>query len=156
MKISDNFYLSEFTKSNTAKANNIDNSPHQGHIYCIKALVNNILQPLRDGLGQPIFISSGYRSSELNELINGSKNSQHSKGQAVDIDQDNRNSKISNSDVFFYILDNLDFDQLIWEFGDDENPDWVHVSYNGLNEKQRKEIIVAYKDNGKTKYKEYA
>lgn len=156
MKISDNFYLSEFTKSNIAKANNIDNSPHQGHIYCIKALVNNILQPLRGGLGQPIFISSGYRSNELNELIRGSENSQHSKGQAVDIDQDNRNSKISNSDVFFYILDNLDFDQLIWEFGDDKNPDWVHVSYNGLKEKQRNQILIAYKEDNKTKYKEYA
>jgi hypothetical protein len=98
----------------------------------------------------PIHISSGYRSKELNDAIGGSQTSQHSKGQAIDIDMDGSSNGVSNADVYNFIKDNLEFDQLIWEFGTDKNPDWVHVSYvNGPNRKQK---LKAVRTNGKTSY----
>ncbi len=99
-----------------------------------------------------IYVSSGYRSDALNKAIGGSRKSQHSKGEALDLDNDNKNVAASNTEIFNYIKDNLDFDQLIWEFGTDENPDWVHVSYLSIDE-NRKRCLRAYKENGKTKYK---
>ena len=99
----------------------------------------------------PIGVSSGYRGKELNEAIGGSKRSQHCNGQALDLDADIY-GKITNADIFNRIKNHLDYDQLIWEFGTDEEPNWVHVSYvpDGLN---RGETLKAYKANGKTKYK---
>jgi hypothetical protein len=99
-------------------------------------------------------ISSGYRSKELNSAIGGSLTSQHCQGEAIDIDMDGSASGVSNADVFKYIKENLNFDQLIWEFGTKENPDWVHVSFESTG-KQRKQILRATKVNGKTKYSAY-
>ena len=108
-----------------------------------------IFQPLRSYVGGPIKITSFFRSPELNQAIGGSKSSQHCKGQAMDLD-DVYGHK-TNAEMFDYIRENLDFDQLIWEFGDDNNPDWVHVSYVSPDE-NRKRCLKAYKENGKSKY----
>ncbi len=152
--LSKNLSLSEMTKSTTAKRRGIDNSPTEEHIENMKVLAENIFQPIREHFGVPFSISSGYRSEALNEAIGGSKTSQHSKGLAIDIDRD-YNFDPNNAQVFHYIKDHLNFDQLIWEFGTEENPSWVHVSYT-TTETQRGQILVAYKDdNNKTKYKAY-
>ena len=151
MKLSKNLSVREFTKSNTAERRGIDNSLPKGHWVAAKTLAEKIFQPIREHFNTPIYISSGYRSKALNEAIGGSKTSQHSKGEAIDIDMDYRKGP-SNAEVFHFIKDNLPFDQLIWEFGDNENPSWVHVSYNHDGE-QRGKVLVAYKSNGRTKYK---
>jgi hypothetical protein len=154
MKLSKNLYLSEVTKSTTAKRLGISNEPTKEHLVNLQILAKKIFQPIRDYYGCPIYISSGYRSEALNKAIGGSKSSQHCKGQAIDIDRD-AYSLPSNGEIFEYIKNNLEFDQLIWEFGSNTNPDWVHVSYN-TNGSQRKQILVAYKDsNNRTKYKSY-
>ena len=154
MKLSKNLSLSEMTKSNTATRLGIDNEPTEEHVLNMKDLADNIFQPIREYFKSPIYISSGYRGNDLNKAINGSKSSQHCRGEAIDIDMDYKNS-VSNAEVFNYIKDNLDFDQLIWEFGTDKNPNWVHVSYNTKGP-QRNQILVAYKnDKRKTKYKLY-
>jgi hypothetical protein len=163
MKLSKNLSLSEMTKSVTALRRGIDNSPTKEHIHNMEVLAQKIFQPIRDYFGVPIHISSGYRSEALNKAIGGAHRyidgkyvptSQHCKGQAIDLDRDGH-PQPNNSDLFYYIKDKLEFDQLIWEFGTDKNPSWVHVSYNNLGT-QRKQILVAYKDkNGRTKYKKY-
>jgi len=154
MMLSKNLSLSEMTKSTTAKRRGIDNSPTEEHIENMKVLADKIFQPIREHFGVPFSISSGYRSEALNKAIGGSKTSQHSKGLAIDIDRD-YNFDPNNAQVFHYIKDHLNFDQLIWEFGTEENPSWVHVSYT-TTETQRGQILVAYKDdNNKTKYKAY-
>lgn len=122
MKLSKNLTLEEVIKSNTATRLGIDNKPTAGHMKNLEATAKNIFQPIRDYFGMAIFISSGYRSESLNEVIGGSKTSQHSLGQALDIDQDGR-SETTNLDVFNYIKDILEFDQLILEFPDSKgNP----------------------------------
>lgn len=154
MKLSNNLTLSEMTKSLTAKRLGIDNNPTELHFKNMQVLAKNIFQPIRDYFGVPLSVSSGYRSEALNKAIGGSKTSQHCKGEAIDIDRDYRHDP-NNAEVFYYIKDNLDFDQLIWEFGTQNNPNWIHVSYN-TSGKQRGQILVAYKDaNNKTKYKPY-
>ena len=154
MKLSRNLSLSEMTKSRTASRLGIDNSPTPDHFKNMQVLANKIFQPIRDYFGVSFSVSSGYRSEALNKAIGGSNKSQHSKGQAIDIDRDYRHDP-NNAQVFHYIKDNLEFDQLIWEFGTQEKPNWVHVSYN-TDGKQRGQILVAYKDaNNRTKYKPY-
>ena len=153
MKLSTNFWLIEFTRSENAKRLGINNQPTKEHIENLKLLCEEILEPIREHFDTPIYISSGYRSAELNKKTpNASKTSQHSTGEAVDIDMDG--SIISNADVFNFIKDNLAFDQLIWEFGTDTNPAWVHVSYEskGL---PRKQILKAVKSGGKTFYRKF-
>jgi len=127
--------------------------PTAEHIENFKKLAANIFQPIREHFGKPIIISSGYRSAELNKAIGGSLSSQHCSGEAIDIDMDG--TDITNAQIFNYIKDNLNFDQMIWEFGTDTNPDWVHVSF-AANRSQRKQILVAKKVNGKTTYTPYS
>lgn len=150
MQISKHLSLSEVTRSETAKRKGISNTPSPEHLDNFKLLADNIFEKIRTHFGVPIHISSGYRSKELNDAIGGSQTSQHSKGQAIDIDMDGSSSGVSNADVYNYIKDKLDFDQLIWEFGTDKNPDWVHVSYN--QGKNRKQKLKAVRTNGKTSY----
>jgi hypothetical protein len=152
MKLSNNLSLAEMTKSSTAQRRGIDNMPTPEHMENMKVLAAKIFQPIREHFNRPILISSGYRSKALNDAIGGSQTSQHSIGEAIDIDMDG--TTLSNTDIFNYIKDNLDFDQLIWEFGNDEKPDWVHVSYKA-NGPQRKSILVAKKINNKTTYQKY-
>ena len=154
MKLSKNLSLAEYVKSNTAERKGIDNSVPEELIPSAKALAENIFQPIREHFGSPIYVSSGFRSDALNEAIGGSKTSQHSKAEAMDIDMDHRRGP-ENEDIFHYIKDNLPFDQLIWEFGTEQRPNWVHVSYNPKGE-QRGQILVAYKEGRKTKYKLYS
>ncbi len=150
MKISNHLSLAEVTRSETAKRKGISNTPTAEHLENFKILAENVFEKIRTHFGVPIHISSGYRSKELNDAIGGSQTSQHSKGQAIDIDMDGSSSGVTNADVYNFIKDNLDFDQLIWEFGTDKNPDWVHVSYvNGPNRKQK---LKAVRTNGKTSY----
>ena len=141
-------------KSRTATRLGLSNSPNEEHIKNMQALAENIFQPLRDYFGVPIHISSGYRSEALNKAIGGSKSSQHCKGEAMDIDRDGY-SQPDNAQIFEYIKKNLDFDQMIWEFGTQKNPEWVHVSYK-RDGKNRAELLVAYKTSyGKTKYRQF-
>jgi zinc D-Ala-D-Ala carboxypeptidase len=103
-----------------------------------------VFEPLRIHLNTPIQISSGFRSLQVNKMIGGAKTSQHTKGEAMDLQ--------IGSKGFNFIKDKLQFDQLIWEFGNDENPAWVHVSYSSKN---RKQVLKATKKNGKTIYSNY-
>ena len=135
VKISDHITLKEALRSNTARRLGIE------HIF----------EPLRNNFNEPIYISSFYRSPELNTAIGGSSRSQHCLGEAIDIDD--VYSKANNADFFNYIKDKLEFDQLIWEFGDNEQPDWVHVSYRLA--KNRMNVLKAIRENGKTKYLPY-
>ena len=154
MKLSENLDLGELTRSEAAKRAGISNTPTAEHIENMKKLATNIFQPIREHFGVPIFISSGYRSKELNSKIGGSSTSQHSSGEAIDIDMDGSSSGVTNKQVFDYIKTNLNFDQLIWEFGSKNNPDWVHVSYESTG-KQRKQVLKAVKINGVTKYENF-
>ena len=151
MKLSENLDLSEVTRSESAKRHGISNQPTPEHIENFKLLAEKIFQPIREHFNVPIRISSGYRSKELNAKIGGSASSQHCKGQAIDIDQDG--TSITNRQVFDFIKDNLPFDQLIYEFGDDNNPNWVHVSYS--RHQQRGQVLKAFKLNNQTKYFPY-
>tara|TARA_Y100000114_G_scaffold145136_1_gene154528 strand:- start:54971 stop:55432 length:462 start_codon:yes stop_codon:yes gene_type:complete len=148
--ISKNITYKEAVHSNTAKRFGIDNEPSHEQIANMMTIAEMIFQPLRSYVGGPIKITSFFRSPKLNKAIGGSKTSQHCKGQAMDID-DVYGHK-SNAEMFMYIKENLDFDQLIWEFGNDENPSWIHVSYVDAQE-NRNRCLQAYKENGKTKYK---
>ena len=151
MKLSKNLSLKEATKSNTATRLGIKNEPEQWEIDNLRAIAENIFQPVRDQFGVPIGVSSGYRCKELNKAIGGSKYSQHMIGEALDIDADIY-GKVTNAEIFNYIKNNLEWDQMIWEFGDDEEPNWVHVSYKeaGTN---RKQLRRAYRDEKGVYYK---
>tara|TARA_R100001224_G_scaffold94066_1_gene63469 strand:- start:65 stop:520 length:456 start_codon:yes stop_codon:yes gene_type:complete len=133
----------------TATRRGIDNTPDKEHLDNMKLLAEKIFEPLRKWVGGPIRINSFYRGPELNKAIGGSSKSQHCKGQAMDIDDTGCHK--TNAEMYAWIKDNVDFDQMIWEFGDDENPNWVHVSYVSPEE-NRNRCLKAYKENGKTKY----
>jgi zinc D-Ala-D-Ala carboxypeptidase len=144
MKLSEHLDLVEVTRSDYAKKNGINNMPNPEHTENLIELANKIFEPIRKHFNKPIHISSGYRSKELNAKIGGAKNSQHTVGQAIDIDQGDRKQNI---EIFDFIKNNLDYDQLINEF----NYDWIHVSYN-TNGKQAKQVLDAIKEGKVTKY----
>ena len=125
MKISDHITYAEAIHSQTAKRKGIDNTPNPNQIEAMKLLAEKVFEPLREWVGGPIKVNSFFRSPELNTKIGGSKTSQHCKGQAIDID-DVYGYK-TNSDMYHWIKENLSFDQMIWEFGTDTQPNWVHV-----------------------------
>jgi hypothetical protein len=154
MKLSEHFDLNEFTRSDYAKRNNIKNFPNAEQTDNLRELCVKVLEPIRKHFQIPILISSGFRSKELNVAIGGAKNSQHTSGEAVDIDHDLSANVVSNRMIFDFIKTNLVFDQLIYEFGTSTNPDWVHVSYVG-NNKNRNQILRAIKHGGKTTYEKY-
>lgn len=154
MQLSKNLSLAEVTRSETAKRRGVSNMPTEAHIANFKLLAEKVFQPIREHFAVPIHISSGYRSAALNKAVGGSATSQHCTGEAIDIDMDGSASGVTNAQVFNYIKDKLEFDQLIWEFGTDKNPDWVHVSYESTG-KQRKQILKAVRANGKTSYLPY-
>lgn len=154
MKLSDNLSLAEVTKSVTALRNGIANTPTQSHLTNLKAVAKNIFQPCREHFGKPLAVTSGYRSKELNALIGGSSRSQHSLGEALDIDAQVYGG-LTNRELFMYIKDHLDFDQLIGEFPDNLGEfAWVHVSFkaDGTN---RMEALTATKQGGRTVYKKW-
>jgi hypothetical protein len=150
MRISDHISYKEAIRSNTALRLDIDNTPGGYELTNMTGVAINVFEPLRKWVGGPIKINSFFRSKDLNTAIGGSVNSQHCEGRAIDLD-DTFGYK-TNAEMFHYIKKNISFDQLIWEFGDDENPNWIHVSYVS-EDQNRKRCLQAYKLNGKTKYK---
>ena len=150
MKISNHITYAESIHSNTAKRRGIDNTPNPTQVEAMKVLAEEIFEPLREWVGGPIKVNSFYRSVALNEEIGGVASSQHCKGQAIDIDD--VYGRKSNAEMFHWIKENLCFDQLIWEFGTDMNPNWIHISFVS-KEDNRNRCLKAYKENGRTKYK---
>jgi len=150
--VSKNISYKEATHSTTAKRLGIDNTPDAEQFSNMVYVAENVFQPVREHFGVPIYVSSFFRSEELNKAVNGSINSTHKKGEAMDLDADVF-GKITNADIFYYIKDNLEFDQLIWEFGTEWDPAWVHVSLSKRN--NRNQILVAKKVDGKTIYELY-
>jgi zinc D-Ala-D-Ala carboxypeptidase len=149
MNLSANFTLKELTKSETATRLGLDNTPNTEALENLKLLCEKVLQPVRDHFGKSVTVNSGYRSPESNAAVGGSKTSDHCKGQACDLEIDG----IPNPELAQWIMDNLDYTQLILEFytpGGDPNAGWVHVSYDPNNLK--KQELTAVKVAGKTQY----
>ena len=151
MKLSEHLDLSEIIRSESAKRNGISNMPTPEHIENLKALAEKIFEPIRNHFKVPIRVSSGYRSKELNAKVGGSKSSDHCFGYAIDLDADG--TSITNNEIFYFIKDNLNFKQLIFEFPVNGQASWVHVSYDHKNLKN--ETLVAKKLYGKTVYINY-
>jgi len=148
MNLTANFSLAEMIKSETALRHDMDNTPGETEIANLKALAENVLQPIRDHFGKGVKVNSGFRHPEVNAKVGGSKTSDHCQGQAADIEIPG----VANADLAQWIVDNLDFRQVILEFYTPGIPDsgWVHVSYvEGDNKKQ---VLTAAKQNGKTVY----
>lgn len=151
MKLSKNFSLEELTRSATATKLGIDNTPDEEHLNNLQVVVDEIAQPLRDHFGKPVRINSGYRSPALNDAIGGSKKSQHSKGEAIDLEIDG----VSNMEVAGWITENCDYDQVILEFynpAEGPNSGWVHASCKADLSQNRKRNLIALKDGNKTVY----
>ena len=151
-KISKYVTYAEVTKSNQATALKLSNMPNATQLNNLRLVCTNVFDKMREHFGKPIGISSGFRSVELNSKIGGSKTSQHCEGKALDVDGDIFGG-INNKELFFYIKENCIFDQLIWEFGSENAPDWVHVSYN--EGKNRGQVLRGLKSGGKTIYKPF-
>ena len=147
--ISKHISYKEGVYSNTATRRGIENTPNDEQLKNMKLVAEKVFEPLRKWVSGPIKINSFFRCPDLNKAIGGSSKSQHCKGQAMDIDD--TFGRVSNADMYAWIKNHLDFDQMIWEFGDDNNPDWVHISY--VSEKEnRNRCLKAYRKDGKTKY----
>ena len=140
----------ESVYSRTALRLEIKNKPNKQQLNNMVELAENIFEPLRTYANGPIKINSFFRSPDLNKAIGGSGKSQHCNGQAIDLDDTFKH--LTNAEMYRFIKENLDFDQIIWEFGTDKTPDWVHVSYVSPQE-NRNRCLKAYKQNNKTKYK---
>jgi hypothetical protein len=151
MKISEHISYNEATRSITALRNGIKNQPNGIQLSNMKLLAEKVFEPVRNHFKRPIKVESFFRCKKLNSLIGGSINSQHMKGEAIDIDDDY--GGLNNADMFYYIVDNLEFDQLIWEFGNNDSPAWVHVSYKVAD--NRNKISIAYKKGKRTYYKHF-
>ena len=147
--ISKHISYREGVYSITATRLGIDNTPNDEQLDNMELVAEEVFEPLRVYVGGPIKINSFFRCPELNKAIGGSSKSQHCKGQAIDIDD--TFGRMTNAEMYHFIKEHLDFDQIIWEFGDDDNPDCVHVSYESP-EKNRNRCLKAYRENGKTKY----
>jgi len=148
--LSKHISMREAVYSITAKRLGLNNDPSDEHLESMSKVANKVFEPLREFVNGPIKINSFYRGPELNKAIGGSSKSQHCKGQAIDIDDTFGHA--TNAEMYEFIKENLDFDQMIWEFGTDENPNWVHISYVS-EDKNRNRCLKAYKDEfNKTKY----
>jgi hypothetical protein len=150
MTISNHITYAESIHSNTAKRRGIDNTPNPTQVEAMKLLASEVFEPLREWVGGPIKVNSFFRSVALNEVLGGVASSQHCKGQAVDLDD--VYGRKSNAEMYRWVKENLCFDQLIWEFGTDMNPNWIHISFVS-KEDNRNRCLKAYKENGRTKYK---
>ena len=150
--ISEHMTYAEATVSNKAKQLGISNTPNERELKAMKLLAEAVFEPLRKWYGKPIQVTSFFRSAKINKAIGGVQRgntvSQHTKGEAMDIDTVSDNRKL-----FDYIKDNLPFDQLIWENGDDNVPGWIHVSYSET--RNRKQVLRATRNGGKTVYLPY-
>jgi len=139
----------EGTYSRTGERRDLDNTPNEEQLKCMKEVAENLFEPLREWVSGGIKINSFFRGEPVNTAIGGSRKSQHMKGQAIDID-DTFGHK-TNAEMYHYIKENLDFDQMIWEFGTDKNPNWLHISWVS-HRPNRKKLTIAKKVNGRTKY----
>ena len=146
MKLSDHLTRTEFEYSPTAIGRGIDNSMTDAHLKNAIVLAKQIFEPIRKYRGKAIKVNSGYRSAQLNRSVGGSKTSQHCTGEAIDLPL--------TADEFHYIKDNLEFDQLIWEFGTDLQPSWVHISFSSSG-KNRRQVLRAKKVGKKTVYTKF-
>tara|TARA_R110000803_G_scaffold28666_14_gene66076 strand:- start:2091 stop:2552 length:462 start_codon:yes stop_codon:yes gene_type:complete len=153
MKVTEHVSYKEVIKSNTATRKGIENIPSGEQMENIKLLCEKVFEPLREHVGGPIAINSLFRSVELNRAIGGSSTSQHCAVNGAAMDIDDTLGRMSNAEMFDFIK-TLDFDQLIWEYGDEESPDWVHVSYKERG--NRKQILKCKRVNGKTVYSMYS
>jgi zinc D-Ala-D-Ala carboxypeptidase len=155
-RVSKHVSYHEAVKSRTAIKHGIDNTPNGLQFQRMKAVARDVFEPVRKHFGKPIFVSSFFRCPEVNEKAGGSSTSQHCKGEAMDLDADVLGG-MTNAEIFYYIREHLIFDQMIWEHGDEKNPDWVHVSYkeHGGNKRQLLRAYRAKNWRGKyvTKYK---
>ena len=147
--ISKHISYKEGVHSITAIRKGIDNEPNEEQLANMKLVAEKVFEPLRVFINGPIKVNSFFRSPDLNKAIGGSTKSQHCKGHAIDIDD--TYGKATNAEMYWWIKENLDFDQMIWEFGNNDNPDWVHVSYVSPD-KNRNRCLKAYREDGKTKY----
>ena len=147
--ISEHISYKEGTNSITAIRRGIDNTPNYEQLTNMELIAEKVFEPLREWTGGPIKINSFFRCPKLIKAIGGSKTSQHCKGLAMDIDD--TFGVVANSDMYNYIKNNLDFDQMIWELGDDNNPNWVHISYVS-KEDNRNRCLRASKSGGTTLY----
>ena len=147
--ISKHISYKEAVYSRTAQRRDIYNHPENDQADNMRLIAEQIFEPLRSWVGGPIKINSFFRSPELNTAIGGSTKSQHCQGQAIDLDD--TFGRATNAEMYEFIKEHLEFDQMIWEFGTNQNPDWVHVSFkkDGIN---RNRCLKAYKEKGKTKY----
>jgi len=151
MRISKYLNYAEATKSQTATRKGIKNEPDADQLEAMKFVAAEIFDPTREHIGGPLFASSFFRSPELNAAIGGSKTSQHCKGEAIDMDCDYYGVG-TNTQIFWFIKNHLKFDQLIWEFGDTNEPDWVHASKR-RDGKNRGEVLRCFRrDDGTTQY----
>jgi zinc D-Ala-D-Ala carboxypeptidase len=149
MQLSKNLTLAEATKSQVATRLGIKNVPNQVQTRNLQLIAQHVFQPVRDHFDVAIAVTSGFRSLALNKAIGGSKTSEHMEGRALDLDGDVFGG-VTNKEIFDFIKNNLDFNQLIWEFGDKDNPDWVHVSYKeGSNKRQ---VLRAKMHKGRAVY----
>ena len=147
--ISKHISYKEGVYSNTATRRGINNTPNDEQLNNMETVAEEIFEPLRAYVNGPIKINSFFRCPELNKANGGSSKSQHCKGQAIDIDD--TFGYMTNAEMYYFIKEHLDFDQIIWEFGSDDNPDWVHISYVSPG-KNRNRCLKAYREDGKTKY----
>lgn len=151
-KISDHITYEEATKSQTAIRLGISNEPTVAQLKAMQNVAEKVFEPTRNHFNIPIAVTSFFRSVQLNRAIGGSSRSQHCNGEAIDMDADVFGG-VTNQQIYEYVRDNLDFDQLIHEHGTESNPAWVHVSYK-LVGPNRRQIIRAYRDRaGVTRYK---
>jgi zinc D-Ala-D-Ala carboxypeptidase len=148
MNLTKNFTLEEMTKSETALRHGMDNIPGENEIGNLKLLCEKVLQPVRDHFGKGVKVNSGFRHPDVNAKVGGSRTSDHTRGQACDIEIPG----VPNAELAEWIRDNLDYRQLILEFYTPGVPDsgWVHVSY--VAEDNKKEVLTATRKDGKTVY----
>ncbi len=154
LPISRHISYSEATKSAAAIRLGIANTPDAEELENMQELARVVFEPLRAHFGVPIPITSFFRSRELNAAIGGSLSSEHCYGRAMDLDMDGMPGDITNADLFHHIREHLPFDQLIWEFGDERQPAWVHVGYRPTGH-NRRHVLVAYRLNGQTRYRQW-
>ena len=150
--ISKNITYAEAIYSATALSKGVSNVPNATELTAMRYVAANVFEPLRAAMGEPVKVNSFFRTPQVNALIGGASGSQHMKGEAMDIARQ-ASSKYTNADLFWHIHDNLNYDQLIWEMGNDAEPEWVHVSLKPSG--NRRQVLQAYKQSGLTKYKNF-
>jgi len=155
MKLSNHLSLKEVTYSATAIKHGINNEPNIGQLQVLKEMASKVFEPCRKFVGAPLKVTSGFRSKELNKKIGGSLSSDHCISDhataALDLDCDVYGGK-TNAELFHYIKEKLNFKQLIWEFGNEDKPSWVHVSYSINDHFNKREVLIAKRQGGRTVY----